>query len=496
MQIVPKQALQSARANGLVNYKTHAHILPPRPLLAETRTGLDYPLEQLPPRLQSAAHAIAGYVQAPLALAAQCVIGAAVHLLQTRINAPSLLNPAGMPASIFQISLCGSGDRKSACRNLAFHVIDEREREENNTYLKIVNSISLQAQRLRGKDRESFIRDNPPPPDPCTQYSDATFESIVGEFIRGKSAITWDTDEGGQLLCGPSLKSDTSIAIVGGLCKAFDRGIFERRRVRGNAEGSGVVYHRRLSIHLLSQPATVAAALNDPLLTAQGFLPRFLFAAPNSIAGTRFLSEDMLYRSPEDIPEIRRFWDHCKAVIETPQHIHAETGEVLPPVLELTTPAQGVWLDFYNQIEEELGVGGRYANLRPYASRAGELVRRLAAVFAGFEGRALIDDDMMSRACHITRHSLEEWLHYSEASYSDPMLVDAQALLDWLKAKSWTEFHRDKLGKAGPAAVRTAKRRDQLLSILVEHGYLMSTDGKTFQLTPLAETADSAETQQ
>lgn len=391
---------------------------------------------------------------------------------------------------MFQLSLGGSGDRKSACRDLAFRVVDDCERDANIIYRTLIDATSQHAQVLRGREREKYLADNPVPSDPCTQYSDATYEAIVGELIRGKPAITWDTDEGGQLLCGPSLKSETSIAIVGGLCRAFDRGIFERRRVRSNLESSGIAYHRRLSIHLLSQPATVASALNDPLLIAQGFLPRFLFAAPNSIAGTRFLNEEMLARSPDDIPDIRSFWDRCREIHETPHHVNAKTGEVLPPVLELTAPARGLWLEFYNQIEAELGAGGRYANLRPFAGRAGELTRRLAAIFSGFEGMTLIDDDMMSRACHVTQHSLDEWLRYSESSNTDPVLLGAQALLDWLKAKNWHEFHRDKLGKAGPVVSRSAKRRDQLLETLVEYGHLLTTDGKTFLLNPRAETAE------
>lgn len=464
--------------------------LAPHPLLPATSAAAPYPLEQLPPVLKAAAAAIAAHVQAPLALAGQCVVGAATHLLQTRVNAPSILTPEGMPCSTFQLSLGGSGDRKSACRALAFHVIDTYEREARNHYKQLTDSVLLKARHLKGKEREEFLANHPTPSDPSSQFTDATFEAIVGEFIRGKSAATWDTDEGGQLLCGPSLKSDTSVAIVAGLCRAFDRGIFERNRVKGNLEGSGVAYHRRLSIHLLAQPLAVAMALRDPLLIAQGFLPRFIFSAPESIAGTRFLSEEMLAWNPQANPHLQQFWRRCRDIHEAPHHINPDTGEVRPPVLALTQPGQRLWLDFYNEVEKELGKSGQYAEIRPFASRAGELARRLAAVLAGFEGLNTINDDMMSRACYLTQHSLNEWLRYSESRDTDPLLIRAQSLLDWLKAKDWHEFHRDKLGKAGPSRERPAKRRDQLLEVLVEYRQLLTQDGKTFYLNPFAESAE------
>lgn len=461
----------------------------PRPLFSATSSAADYPLEQLPPVLKAAAAAIASYVQAPPALAGQCVIGAATHLLQTRINAPSILNSMGMPCSLYLLSLGNSGDRKTACRNLAFQVIDTLEHTAKNQHKQQIDAILLKAQQLPRKEREEFLANNPLPIDPSYQTTDATFESLAGAFIRGQSAATWDTDEGSQLLCGPSLKSDISSSIVGGLCRGFDRGIFERRRARGNLEGSGAAYNRRLSIHLLAQPLAVATALNDPILIAQGFLPRFLFAAPESIAGSRFLNEERLQMTPHTLPQLQKFWQRCQDIHETLEHIDQSTSEVLPPVLELTQPGLRLWLEFYNGVESELDKSGKYAEVCPFASRAGELARRIATVLAGFEGFSTINDDMMSRACHLTQHSLNEWLRYSESRDTDPVLIRAQSLLEWLKAKDWNEFHRDQLGKSGPSRERPAKRRDRLLEVLVEYRQLLTHDGKTFYLNQLAETA-------
>lgn len=468
--------------------------LQPLPLLpASTHKSSQYPMDELPISLRAAANDIATHVQAPVALAAQCVIGAATHLLQTRVNAPSPISDYGMPCSLFLLSLGASGDRKSACRSLAFRCIDQLELEMYREYQRLSADYQAKARSLRGAAREEFLGSTPLPTDPRSQRTDATFEGLVGEFIRGKPAITWDTDEGSQLLAGASLKSDNAGAIVGGLCRGFDRGIFDRLRSRSNVEASGTAYNRRLTIHLLAQLEAVTCALNDPVLVAQGFLPRFLFAAPESIAGTRLLTEETLTRTVRDLQGLDKFWRRCQEIMATPSFTDPQSGEVHPSVLEPTNTAQKIWLDFYNRVEAEQVNGGEYASIRPFAARGGELANRLAAVMSGFEGKHMIEADNMHSACSLVSHSLGEWLNYLQTREADPLLIRAQALLDWLKAKGWTMFHRDRLGNSGPARERPAKRRNELLAVLLEHRQLLSADGKTFRLNGFAEAAETAE---
>ena len=471
----------------------------PRPLLPDLEAAEPYPIEALPPLMRDATRAIAEHVQAPLALAAQCVIGAAVYLAQTRVNAPHIHNADGMPSSIFLLTLADSGDRKSECRRLAFKKIDEAEAKARTNHRQACAEVMTMADGLKGKPLETFMAEHPLPADPRTQYSDATFEPIAGAFIRGMPAATWDTDEGGQVLGGASLKADTRAATLGGLVKAFDTGSFERTRSQGNMEGSGFAYHRRLSLHLLAQAVTVADALADPLLRGQGFLPRFLFASPTSIAGTRLLTAEQLGRKAYTDPRLQRYWARCEAIAATTQAIDHETGEVKPPVLQLTPEAEQDWLEFYNEVEGEQSPLGKFANLRPFAGRAGELVRRLAAVFACFEDKTEIDDECMTRAAAIVRHSLSEWRRYTDSAASDPRLQQAAALMEWLRdpsrADDWQEFHRDKLGKSGPPTTRkSARERDRLLAVLAAHHHLLTTDGKHFSINRALEAEDFEET--
>ncbi|BDX17207.1 hypothetical protein MFKK_00170 [Halopseudomonas aestusnigri] len=467
----------------------------PLPLMPEASEPAPYPVHVLPTLLQDAARAIAHHVQAPEAIAGQCVIGVAAYLAQTRVNAPALNRLDGMPCSLFLLTLANSGDRKSECRRLAFRVIDDAEREARSAYRQQCKEIEDGAAHLKGKARDEYLAEHPLPSDPRTQYSDATFEPIAGDFIRGMPAACWDTDEGGQLFGGASLKADTRASTLGGLVKAFDSGTFERTRSRGNVEGSGVAYHRRLSVHLLAQAVTVAEALDDPLLQGQGFLPRFLFADAPSLAGTRFLTPERMHSSAFSDARLHRFWDRCRAIMATDAAIDAETGEVTPPTLQLTPAAEAVWREHYNATEAEQSTLGDLAGVRPFAGRAGELARRLAAVLACFEQCPEITDSIMQSACAIVRYSVGEWARYTEGERLSPELKQAAALLAWLVEKDWQSFDARQLQREGPQSVRrSAKARDRLLAVLVEHRYLLTSNGKQFQLNPAATTATPATT--
>jgi hypothetical protein len=402
-----------------------------------------------------------------------------------------------MPASLFLLTLADSGDRKSECRRLAFKTVDDAEREARQNHRIESEQINSFAEGLKGKEREKYLSEHPLQLDPRTQFSDATFEPIAGAFIRGMSAASWDTDEGGQVLGGSSLKADTRAATLGGLVKVFDNGSIERTRASGNLEGSGFAFNRRLNIHLLAQQVTVAEALNDPLLRGQGFLPRFLFASPESIAGTRFLSAEKMQEKAYSDSRLQKYWERCKAIQATSQPIDHETGEVKPPVIQMSAQAETDWRSFYNETEREQVMLGEYAEIKPFASRSGELVRRLAASLAYFEGKAEIDTDIMASACAIVRHSLSEWVRYMGSAKPEPKLLQAEALMSWLRAKGWLKFNPRDLSREGPPSIRKAAARDPVLSLLVEKRHLLVTDGKQYKINPAspATTATTATNQ-
>ncbi len=405
----------------------------PEPLGGVEPPAPVYPIAAFPAVAREAIQAIAGHVQAPIGLTGQCVLGTLAYIAQIHVNAPDRHKPEGMPCSLFILSEGASGDRKSACHDLADKVIKERERlmqEEYNDDLKAYFSASHDP-----KDKQ----DKPQPPrNPRAIFTDATIESIVSAFVSGDIKNgAWISDEGGHFFGGATMKGDTMKNALGVLVKFFDKGVADRSRSKSNENGSGTVYDVRLMFNLLGQREVLQEALTSPVLRGQGFLPRFIFAASQSLAGDRPESRETLNRKTYADPRLQRFWQHVGSLLPDPtdpisMQQFREIEANPRPVLELDDAAIDVWLDFYNHTERLQKSEGKYEYMRAFAGRAGELARRVATVFACFEGKTLIDETAMRGACAVVQYSLDEWLRYADATQVSVADQQAQRLEAWL----------------------------------------------------------------
>ncbi len=391
-----------------------------------------YPVEAFPAIARDAIQAIAWHVQAPMGLAGQCVLGTMAYIAQIHVNAPDLHKPEGMPCSLFILTEGASGDRKSACHDLADKVIKERERlmlEEYAENMRIYHA-QLDDPEYKGNPTE--------PRNPKAIFTDATIESIVCAFVEsGVINGAWISDEGGHFFGGATMKGDTMKNALSVLVKFFDKGMADRFRSKSNTNGSGTVYDVRLMFNLLGQREVLREALTDPLLRGQGFLPRFIFAAPQSLAGDRLLTHERMSNKSYADARLQRFWEHYGNLLPDPtdpisMEDFRRIARTPRHVLELDSTAQDVWLTFYNHCERLQKAESRYEYMRPFAGRAGELARRVAAVFACFEQKDLIDEAAMRGACAVVQYSLEEWLRYADAAQLSVAEQQAQRLEAWL----------------------------------------------------------------
>lgn len=450
-----------------------------------------YPVEAWPEVLRDAIRAIEQHVQAPTVLAANSVLGVVAHLAHCRVNAQHIHFDEGMPCSLFQLTLANSGDRKSNCDRLAGKVVYERERAARSAWQEKVK---------QAENDEPLPFVDGPGPDPRTLYgSDASFSRIVSNLILEQPFASWSTDEGGAFFGGHSMNSESAAATLGGLVKLWDDGAVERDRSRGNADGSGFAYNRRFGISLQAQEVAVRQALANELFREQGFLPRFLFAAAESIAGTRFVTaESQSLRSYSDA-RLKLFWNRCEQIIQTwPVVPDSHGGLSGLPVLALSPAANAIWRAHYNEWERRQGALENFSGLRPFAGRAGEILRRLATVIAFFTGDDEVSQQTMRAAAALVEYSLSEWRRYLEPVKIPRVVKDSEAAFAWLSApdkrEKWVEFTKDQWGKSGPPKLRLKERRDPVLALLVKHNYLLTSDGRTFFINPRAlDVADSEE---
>lgn len=393
----------------------------------------DYPIDSLPSLIRDAAQAIAEHVQAPVAMTAQSVIGAITHIAQSQVNAPNEFDINGEPCSLFLLTEGQSGSRKSSTRSLSDKALAEYDRKKFEQFNDSLEHWKALIANIDKKEREAYCHSNPPPHDPITRFTDITLESLAGRYIDGvvvNASIA--SDEAGQFFSGHTMKSDTRNSALGTYTKLFDDGSIERTRSKANLNGSGRAYDVRLTINLQGQREVLVSTLKDSVMRGQGFLPRFILAIPENLAGTRF--KDVTQQSLDANSDLRLlgFWARCTELL-----ISGELNQNVRRVLAMNEQAKMVYLQFYNEIERLQAKGQCFEYLQAFASRASQLARRLATVFAFFEGKTEIDAEVLLGACTIIRHSLNEWLRYIDIESADES--NAERLIKWLIAQCYKE---------------------------------------------------------
>ncbi|MCJ9253888.1 DUF3987 domain-containing protein [Acinetobacter baumannii] len=452
-----------------------------------------YPIDALPMLGRGAAQAISEYVQAPIGMTAQCVIGAMAHIAQAHVNAPSPFDKQnGEPCSLYLLSEGQSGSRKSTSRNLANRMIIAHERRNYDEYLLELERWEVGLNTCDKKERGPYLEEMIKPKDPSSLFSDITLESLQGlyidEVIQNASI---SSDEAAQFFSGHTMKSDTRNHALGGFAQLFDDGYVERTRSKANLNGSGRAFDVRLSFNLQGQHEILADALKDPILRGQGFLPRFILTIPENLAGTRF--KDEIHRTKDLNLDTRliKFWDRCNYLLDKFPLPHTEEQPIHKRyVIYMNADAEKIDLNFYNEIESLQASGQIYEHMQAFASRASQLTRRLATVFAFFEDRDVIDAEILNGATQIVRHSLNEWTRYSEIetikeSNTEKLIKN---IIDKCMKNNTNCILKTLALKGAPINLRKVKEFDFYLFELIELNYvrLVTINKSTYiELNPL-----------
>lgn len=474
----------------------------PLSLLPELEKSAPYPLGALGDLIGSAVQAIIDAVQVSDALAAQSVLSAAAMAAQPHGN----VQRAGqlIPLSLFALTVAESGDRKSAADRLALQAHQQHQRElleqyksdvkeyrdQRDAYQKARTNILDKAKgdpEAVADELGSLLEPEAPPP-PFILSEEPTLEGLQKSLLRGHPSQGLFSDEGGQFFGGYATKPENALKSVAGLSKLWDGAPISRTRA---SEGeSSARYGCRLSAHLMIQPIVATEVLSNSLMQGQGFLARFLIAWPESLAGMRFYRD----ADPSCDPRLGRYWQRMARLLAQ-EPIKDEYGELTPPMLVLEPAALTAWIAEHDAIEIQLGQGGDMQDIKPTAAKGAENLLRIAGVLAVVEGSQAIGPELIERAVALMRWYLAEAMRLNNPSKVDPQLLQAQRLVDWLLSNQWHSFEARTLQREGPPFIRkSAKQRDMILGVLVEHRWLSTVDGKTFNLAAIATAATFATT--
>jgi hypothetical protein len=225
-------------------------------------------------------------------------------------------------------------------------------------------------------------------------------------------------------------------------------------------------------MHLMLQPDAATEFLSHPVLRDQGLLSRMLVAAPESLAGSRMYRE----ASPEEDAAIRAFGARVLSILETsPMMAEGKRNELEPRALPLSAEARQEWLTFHDHVEGQVGPDGPLRPIRDFAAKAAEHAARIAGVLTLVEDlRATeIGQPAMVSAVALVDWYLTEALRLNAAGRTDPAILQAKALLEWMQDRvgdGGEVFFRDVL-RLGPSATRRLDAAEAALKVLARHGW-------------------------
>ncbi len=228
----------------------HALVLSePEPLRRPLPPAEPYPLEALGDVLGAAAKRICDVLCVPEAMAGQSVLAAASLAAQTHADID--IDGRRELLSLWHLTIGVSGERKSACDQVALRAHREHERLalEGYTNAKALHNIEMTAYEAatrsvsKSKDpeaiREEITRLGSAPEAPLKPLllvGSPTIEGIHKQLVAGLPSIGLFHDDAGEFLGGHSMSQDHRTKTAAGLSKLWDLGEFDRVRAGDGAE--------------------------------------------------------------------------------------------------------------------------------------------------------------------------------------------------------------------------------------------------------------------
>jgi hypothetical protein len=459
----------------------------PIPLMRPLPQATEVPLADLGP-LIAPITAITTLTQAPKALALQGVMNAISIAAQSHADAETLFGKA--PLSLFAFSVAESSARKSSVDGLAMQAIRIFEKPLLAKYAK---KLALFEERQISKDwgragRNVIDDENSALVDvPCTQpispkisFDDMTYEGLVRHLEFGQPSIGLSSDEGGKIVGGYSMSAQNQLGFAAALSNLWDGK--DINKVRAGV-GATNLAGRRMSLHLSIQPLVAQRLFTNDELRDQGILSRVLVAMPESLKGTRFLSEDEeALRERQIAKEVMgMFGERIVALLEKLPAVAKDNRlELTPRTLQLEATARMRLVDFYNLVETQQSEGCLYANISGFAGKAAEQVARIAGNIALFEDpeAQLISLEQLAIGITLMEFYLAEAVRIFDTGHVSQNLLDAEDLRKWLCDRYADDFvDVSEISKRGPRRLRSSEKIKVLMRILEEYGHLKQSGG-------------------
>lgn len=461
----------------------------PEPLRRPVPPPEPYPVAELGPILGPACESLRRVIQAPDAICGASLLAAASLSVQGLADVANCGRVH--PLSLWFLSVAESGERKSAVDGEAMRPAREHERGLAHAYEAeaATHAAAMEEwEALRDKAKREAMKAGgvglaaalqaigpapPPPLRPIIIAADFTAEGLAKLLAAGLPSVGTFTDEAALVFGGHGMSKETVARTAGTLCKLWDNGSLDRIRA---GDGPVKLWGRRLALHLMGQPVIAERALSDDVLAGQGFLARCLLSWPESTAGTRLLSAESL----ADDAALIRYRARAADLLARPLPLAVGSrNELSPPVVPLSPDAFKFWEGLHNTIEAAMGLGGRFATVKAWASKTPEQCLRIAGVLTLFEqpGARAIDAATVERAAELALWHLGEAARLAGTAALSSEVRDAEALLAWAHDNGHARVYSTMALQFGPARIRERENFRQAMAELERAGWTVPVDG-------------------
>lgn len=446
-----------------------------------TQSWRPYPLAAFHLPTYRAAQEMLHHVKAPDALVGLALLNAQAVSCQALID---VRLPTGQvrPVSLNTAGIAESGERKTTVDDLAMYPIYERDElrakkfeadyaaydSEQCTWLAIDAGIRKNitkatqngepVEELRRRITEHRANAPVRPRLRQTLRQNASERAIMDALQGDGESIAFISDEGETILKGGAMNQ------IGLRNKGWDGA---RMLVFSRANSENIIARNpRVSVSFFVQEAVLREFIErrGNVIRGSGHWARYLIAWPASTQGFRHITYiDTVW---EHLPEFHARVDELQEEYDR----GIETGAIKRTIVEFSDEAKIDWIALVNHIEVMLRPHGYLSDMKDFASKAAELVGRVAAIqhwFSKQEGK--ISVDTLNRAWAIVEWHLHEFKRIFSPQCTVPQAqVDAQAVEHYLLTHVWNLGYQvtAKNGVLHKGPVRPSSRFDAALDHL------------------------------
>lgn len=442
-----------------------------------------FPVYCLPNIIQDAALEIENNIKAPISLIAASTISvcslACQHLF-------SVERPLGQisPVSIFGITIAESGERKSTIDNLLAKPIIEFQSEAEISHESDMTLFSTSDSLWEEEDKilksefkrrakkgectekikqkiEELRHKKPKKPKTIKLIYENTSTGTlkVKMHENSKSAALW-SPEGGTIFKGQALSDLASLnKMWDGASITVDRSSSESFSLRNANLTISIMVQRNIFDCFIKKHGEEARST--------GFFARCLISEPPSTQGNRFIDNHAITWKYLPI-----FQNKIKEIIEKGSHTSPEKHK---KILSFSHDAKKIWIDEFNRIEELLSPNQDYSEIKDFASKIGENIARLAAIFHIVNGDSGdISVKSTKSAIAVMQYYTAEFIKIFTSDKLFEMENIAWSTLDWIERKCHESnesfIKKQTIRQYGPSPVRTKITLEQTLDFLSKNG--------------------------